>query len=126
VSRPPAGPRDTDVIEKYVAALDDPSLPPAEFHWAGPNSIQIRTTASPGQAISVQVSYHRGWHAKVGSRTIGLHADGLGLMWLRPECSAPCEIQLDYDGGWELRLCRYVSFATLVLLLIVLLRRRRA
>jgi hypothetical protein len=126
VSLPPAGPRDTDAIEKYVAALDDPSMAPAEFHWVGPNSIQIRTMASHGQAISVQISYHPGWHAKVGSRTTDLHSDGLGLMWLRPECSGPCEIQLDYNGGWELRLCRYLSFAAMVLSLSVLLRRRRA
>jgi hypothetical protein len=126
VSRPPAGPRDTDAIEKYVAALDDPSLPPAEFHWAGPNSMQIRTTLSPGQVISVQVSFHPGWHAKVGSRAIALRRDGLGLMWLQPDCSGICEIQLDYDGGWELRLCRYLSFAAVLLLLSVLLRRRRA
>jgi hypothetical protein len=124
VSRAPAGPRDTDAIEKYVAALDDPSLPPSEFHWAGPNSMQIRTTASPGQAVSVQVSYHPGWHAKVGSRAIELRRDGLGLMWLRPDCSGLCEIQLDYDGGWELRLCRYMSFAALALLLAAVVRRR--
>ena len=126
VSRAPAGPRDTDAIEKYVAALDDPSLPPTEFHWAGPNSIQIRTTASPGQAVSVQVSYHPGWHAKVGSRAIDLRRDGLGLILLRPDCSGLCEIQLDYDGGWELRLCRYLSFVALALLLAAVLRRRRA
>jgi hypothetical protein len=126
VSRPPAGPRDTDAIEKYAAALDDPSVPSAEFHWAGPNNIQIRTTASPGQVISVQVSYHPGWHAKAENRPVEVRRDGLGLIWLQPACSGPCEIQLDYDGGWELRLCRYLSFAALVLLLIVLLRRRRA
>jgi hypothetical protein len=126
VSRPPAGPRDTDAIEKYVAALDDPSLPPAEFQWAGPNSIQIRTTASPGQTISVQISYHPGWHAKVGSRAIELRRDGLGQMWLRPDCSSLCEIRLEYDGGWELRLCRYISFGALALLLAAVLRRRQA
>ena len=126
VSSAPAGPRDTDAIEKYIAALDDPSLPPTEFHWGGPNSIQIRTTASPGQAVSVQVSYHPGWHAKVGSRAIELRRDGLGLMWLQPDCSGLCEIQLDYDGGWELRLCRYISFAALTLLVAAVLRRRAA
>jgi hypothetical protein len=104
--------------------LDDPSLAPAEFHRAGLNSIQIRTAPGPGQAISVQVSYHPGWHAKAGNRTVELHRDGLGLMWLRPECSGPCEIQLDYDGGWELRLCRYLSFAAVALLLLVVLRSR--
>jgi hypothetical protein len=118
VSRSPAGPRDTDQIEKYTAALDDPSLPPADFHWGEPNSIQIRTTAGPGQAVSVQVSYHPGWHAKAGNRSVEVRRDGLGLMWLRPACSGPCEIQLDYDGGWELRLCRYLSYTALCALLL--------
>ncbi len=122
VSHSPAGPRDTEEIEKYVAALDAPSLPVADFHWAGPNSIQIRTMASAGQAISVQVSYHPGWHAKSGNRTIEVRRDGLGLMWLRPECSGLCEIQLDYDGGWELRLCRYISFTAMAVLLMLILR----
>ena len=121
VSHSPAGPRDTEEIEKYVAALDDPSLPAADFHWEGPNSIQIRTMASAGQAISVQVSYHPGWHAKSGNRTIEVRRDGLGLMWLRPECSGLCEIQLDYDGGWQLRLCRYISFTAMAVLLMLIL-----
>lgn len=123
VNHPPAGPGDTEEIEKYVAALDDPSLPAADFHWAGPNSIQIRSTTSPGQAISVQVSYHPGWHAKSGNRTIEVRRDGLGLMWLRPECSGLCEIQLDYDGGWELRLCRYISFTAIGLLILAVVWR---
>jgi len=131
VSHPPTGPGDTDEIEKYVAALDDPSLPAAEVRWAGPNNIQIRTNAAPGQAISVQVSYHPGWHAKAGNRMVDVRRDGLGLMWLRPDCSGLCEIQLDYDGGWELRLCRYLSFTAIGLLLLAIawqiaLRRGRA
>ena len=123
VSHSPAGPRDTEEIEKYVGALDDPSLPPADFHWAGPNSIQVRTIADPGQAISIQVSYHPGWHAKAGNRSVDVHRDGLGLMWLRPDCSGLCEIQLDYDGGWELRLCRYLSYAAICALLVAIIWR---
>jgi hypothetical protein len=127
VSRAPAGPGDTDQIEHYVAALDDPSIPAAEFRWTGPNSIQIQAAAVAGQAISVQVSYHPGWHAKSGDRTIEIQRDGLGLLWLRPGCPGPCQIQLDYDGGWELRLCRYASFAMLsVLIVAILWRFRRA
>jgi hypothetical protein len=122
VSHPPVRPSDTAEIEKYVATLDDQSLPAAEFRWTGSNSIQIRTMASPEQAISVQVSYHPGWHAKAGNRTVDVRRDGLGLMWLRPECSGLCEIQLDYDGGWELRLCRYLSFAAVFVLILLILR----
>jgi hypothetical protein len=121
VSRPPTGPRDVSGIEKYVAAIDDVSLPAAELHWAGSNKIDIETTAASGQAISLQVSYHPGWHAKVGTRAVDVHRDGLGLMWLNPQCSGPCEIQLDYDGGWELRLCRYLSFTALAVLMAAIL-----
>jgi hypothetical protein len=122
VSRAPVGPGDTAEIEKYVAALDDPSLPAADFRWTGSNAIQIRTMAKPEQAISVQVSYHPGWHAKAGNRAVQVRRDGLGLMWMRPECSGLCEIQLDYDGGWELRLCRYLSFTALFVLILLVLR----
>jgi hypothetical protein len=71
----------------------------------------------PGQALSVQVSYHPGWHAHVQGRSVPVRRDGLGLMWMDPGCSGPCEVQLDYDGGWELRLCRYLSVAALLGLL---------
>jgi hypothetical protein len=114
---------DADEIERYVAALNDPSTPEADFRWIGTNRILIRTTADRGQALSVQVSYHPGWHAMANHRTVEVQHDGLGLMWLLPECTGPCEIQLDYNGGWELRLCRYLSFATVGGLLLAILWR---
>jgi hypothetical protein len=109
----PRGPDDTGGIERYVAALDDASLPDATFRWEGNNRIRIHTMARPDQAISVQVSWHPGWHASAGGRKIKLLKDGLGLMWMRPGCDGPCDIQLDYDGGWELRLCRWAGYLAL-------------
>jgi hypothetical protein len=109
----PRGPADVAEIERYDAALDDPSLPAADFQWEGRNRIHIRTRAMPGQVITVQVSYHPGWHARGGDRHLQVRKDGLGLMWLRPECNGPCEVQLEYDGGWELRLCRWLSYLAL-------------
>jgi hypothetical protein len=44
--------------------------------------------------------------------------DGLGFLLLRPQCAGPCEIELDYDGGWEYKLCRVLSFMTIVILAI--------
>jgi hypothetical protein len=123
VSRTPAGPRDIDEVERFVAALEDPARAGADLDWAGPNRIRIRATVSAGQAISVQVSYHPGWHATAGGRPVEVRRDGLGLMWLRPDCRGLCEIQLDYDGGWELRLCRYLGFAAIGVMLVALLRR---
>jgi hypothetical protein len=123
VSRAPRAPGDTDEIEKYVAALNDPLAPAADFQWVGTNHIQIRTTADRRNALSIQVSYHPGWHAKVNIRKVEVRRDGLGLMWVRPECSGLCEVQLDYDGGWELRLCRYLSFTVITVLFLAILWR---
>jgi hypothetical protein len=119
VRRLPKAPDDVGGVEKYVAALDDPSLPLAEMRWEGRNRIRIRASAAHGQAVSVQVSYHAGWHASVAGQPRAIYKDGLGLMWLRPECGGPCEILLDYDGGWELRLCRIVSYAALAGLVLI-------
>jgi hypothetical protein len=110
--------RDPEATEQYIAALDDPSLPLAELEWQGRNHINIRTAASPRQAIFVQVTYHPGWRAKVNGQARQIQQDGLGLMWIRPECNGPCNVELDYDGGWELRICRYLSFAAMASLLL--------
>jgi hypothetical protein len=110
VAYAPRGWGDVAAIQRYVSALDDPSLPAADFSWEGRNRIHIRTNLSAGQAITVQVSYHPGWHARVGNRRLKVQKDGLGLMWLIPECNGECDIELDYDGGWELRICRWLSY----------------
>ena len=86
--------------------------------------MRIRASAAPGQVISVQVSYHPGWHARAGGQDRKLNRDGLGLMWLRPGCAGPCEIELDYDGGAELRICRGISYAAIGALILFLPLRR--
>ncbi|MEO7143259.1 MAG: hypothetical protein ABI165_07110 [Bryobacteraceae bacterium] len=122
MSRSPSRAGDTAGLERYVEALDDPSLPPAAFQWDGTNRIRIQSELHRGQVVSVQVSYHAGWRATAGGRTIPVGKDGLGLMWLRPQCAGLCEIQLDYDGGWELRLLRCLSFAAITVMLLLALR----
>lgn len=112
-------------LEPYVRALDDPSLPQAEFRWEGPNRIHVSTMETAGQIISVQVSYHPGWHAQVGGRAVPIHRDPLGLMWFQPECNGACEVQLDYDGGWGLRIYRGISFAAMAGLVVVPLAQLR-
>lgn len=113
----PKAPNDVAGIDRYVAALDQPAFPAATFAWEGTNRIHIHTDARPDQVLSVQVSWHPGWHAVVGGKKIDVRKDGLGLMWMRPECNGACDLQLDYDGGWELRICRwlgYVAWAGLI------------
>jgi hypothetical protein len=125
VARVPQNPEDVRGVEKYVAALDDASLPGTAFQWEGRNRIRIHTTGAAGNVVSVQVTYHPGWHASVGGQSREVRKDGLGLMWLRPGCTGACEVVLDYDGGWELRLCRWLSWFAMALALAVLVRGTR-
>jgi hypothetical protein len=103
-----------------VAALDDRSLPEAGFRWESANRIRIGTSARPDQAVSVQVTYSPGWHAKVNGARREVKADGLGLIWLQPQCNGACDVQLEYDGGWELRICHFLSAIALAALLLFL------
>lgn len=112
VRRQPRSIGDVEELNRYGAAIDDPSLPLSRFRWEGHNQAAIDIPAtSPGQVVSIQVSWHPGWHATAQGGHLPLFRDALGLMWLRPECKTPCRIELDYDGGWALRLCRWVSYA---------------
>jgi hypothetical protein len=122
----PRGPDDTREVERYAAALDDPALPGTSFDWEERNRIRIRTTVAAGQALSVQETYHPGWHASVDGKSQEIFKDGLGLMWLRPACSGSCEVVLDYDGGWELRLCRWLSWLAMAALFIMPFMKKKA
>ena len=129
VRQPPSNPEDVGEVGRYAAALDDSSLPLADLAWEGTNRLRIHTTAAAGQAVSVQVGYHPGWQATVNGQRRAVHKDGLGLMWLQPECSGACEIELDYTGGWLLWLCRLVSYgaiAGLACFLVLIAVRRKS
>lgn len=114
----PRKPADLSEIERFNQAVDDPALPPAELEWKGRNRMEVRSTLQAGQVLALQVNYHPGWHATVGGHSVPLRKDGLGLTWLSPGCNGACTVELEYDGGWELRLCRWVSILALLGLVI--------
>jgi len=120
VRRIPSSSRDTKEVERYVAALENELPPKAEFRWQGANRIRIQATAWPGQALSIQVTHHPGWHATANGASRQIKSDGLGLMWLQPGCNGPCDVQLEYDGGAELRICRLLSAVVLAALILFL------
>jgi hypothetical protein len=118
---------DIGQVQKYVQALNDPSIPPASFRWTSRHSAEIQAALRPDQVISVQVTYHPGWHATVNGRVCPLSGDGLGQVVIAPTCVGACNLQLIYDGGWEMRVARIVSWSSCAgcLVWIALYRRRR-
>jgi hypothetical protein len=109
VTRVPLHGVDVEPIRPYVAALEDASLPPAEIRWDNFSSGRIQTTLRPGQVISVQITYHPGWHAQVNGVRQTVIRDGLGLMVVKPDCSGPCAIDLSFDGGAEYHAMRVAN-----------------
>lgn len=119
----------TEEVARYVSELENANRPEASWRWISPGKAEARAQVSAGEALSVQVSYHPGWHARVNGVETRVHADGLGLLWLKPAQSGAIDVQLSYDGGLEAKACRSISFASMALLgaytLVGIPRRRR-
>src|SRR5262249_5234957 len=101
-------------LRRYMAALDDASLPPADFQWQRPRGATIRTAVNPGQKGSGETCYQPGWHAAANGRPARARKDGLGFLLIEPECNGPCRIDLSYKGGPEYITCRVLSFVALL------------
>jgi hypothetical protein len=118
VSRTPIHGLDLDPLRPYVAALDDRGMPHAEFRWTSMHSADISTQLDPGQVLSVQMAWHKGWHATANGTPTSILRDAIGLMYIDPEISGPCKIELLYDGGTEMRAARVIGALTVLLLVL--------
>ena len=117
VARTPTSAADVEPLRPYVAALDDSSMPEAPFSWSSAHSARIVTNLAPGQVISWQESFHKGWHASVNGRDVPITRDALGVMIIDVQVTGPVTVDLNYDGGLEMRLAHGLSAGTLVILL---------
>jgi hypothetical protein len=114
VTRQPAHGLDVDQLDRYVAALEDPAGPVADFEWRNFHAARILAAAQPGQVVAVQETYVPGWHAVVDGVQKPVEKDGLGLMIVRPGCHGACTIEMYYDGGAELAAARVASAAVML------------
>lgn len=117
VTRVPVNGLDVEPLRPYVAALDDPALPRADFVWTSAHSAKIHGALAAGQVISVQEAWHRGWHANAS-----ITHDALGQMVLDPGHPGPFDIDLIYDGGAEMKIAKILSACTALALVFFSLR----
>jgi hypothetical protein len=112
VSRAPRSPFDVAPITPYVAAIEDSSLPVASWEELRADWVKVRSDILPGQVVSVAMTYTPGWHATVLGVPQRTFSDGLGMLAIDPACRGTCEITLNYDGGVEARVTKWLSLAT--------------
>jgi hypothetical protein len=122
--KPPA--YDTALIKPYLAALEDPALPRADFRWTSESSARIAADLLPEHLLSVQIAWDQGWHAAVNGEARRAWGDKLGQMVVEPRCNGPCTVELVWDGGLEMQIARVVSPTALGagILWIILWRKR--
>jgi hypothetical protein len=113
VSHAPAAASDVAEAKRYIAAVESEAAPSPTFVWLQDSRARIHATLAANQVLSVQVTYHPGWKATAGGRTVPISKDGLGQMILGPP-PGDYDISLVYDGGWESTVCRALS-ATILL-----------
>lgn len=98
----------------YVAALEDASLPLASFAWVTRHSARIDAMLKPQHVVSVQMTHHPGWRATANGRKADVRRDGLGQILIVPACDGRCRIELEYDGGSEMRWARWAPWIVLL------------
>ena len=126
VTRQPIHGLDLDPARAYVAALDDPSLPLARLNWTSPSRAVIDAGMTPGQLVSVQETWMKGWRASANGRPVRVFSDKLGLIAIDPNCSGPCHIDLSFGLTAEGWITRILSLTVTFLALTALLVRKRA
>jgi hypothetical protein len=115
VRRTPVNGIDIEPLLPYAAALDNPALPEADFRWTARHAASIHANLSPQHVVSIQISYHPGWHAVVNGSERPVGQDGIGQMYIEPHCDGICSIELAYDGGREMRIARGVAWTAWIL-----------
>ncbi len=105
---------DAGPLRPYVRALEDPALPLAAMRWLNRHTARISARLARDQILSVQISYHPGWHAAVNGAPRRVYGDRIGQLVIEPACEGPCTVELMYDGGVETRIVRVVAWGALL------------
>jgi len=116
VARMPINGIDIEPLRPYVSSIEDSRFPAASFEWTSPHSASIRTKLARDQVVSIQIAWHPGWHAEVSGHPAPILKDALGFMYVQPAAEGSVEVALTYNGGTEMRVARWLSAITALLL----------
>ncbi len=122
IVRAPVNGIDVDPLRVYVAALEDRQIASAKFLWIDAHTAEIAVDLQADQAVSVQISWHPGWHATINGNSIPVQADGLGQIVVDPRMAGDATIRLEYDGGTEMRIARLLRALAAIFLAAALAR----
>jgi hypothetical protein len=120
--RAPENGLDIEPIQPFVAALEDPAMPPATFRWVNRHEAVIDTETSAGQVIFLQISRDKGWKAIEDGIVLPVMADPLGMSYVEPVKRGPVRLRLIYDGGSEVELTRVFLGLGLLLIAVLVVR----
>jgi hypothetical protein len=110
VKKPPTDGLDTKELVGFVAALEDPTMPPANLKWESWGKATITANMAKGQVIAIQMNHDKGWTVTNGR----IVKDGLGLLAIEPESSGPVTVTLEYTGSTERTLVRAASIVSML------------
>lgn len=109
VQHTPVNGIDVTELQRYVSAIETGEATASAFRWLGTERAVIDARLSPGEVISVQVNFDKGWHARVNGQPARVRPDGLGLIVVESTCRGDCHVELTYQGSCELLSCRLAS-----------------
>jgi hypothetical protein len=101
--------RHPQVLEPYIAAMEDATRPVLRTAWRGATTLEIEGPVDAGRLIAVSMNADPGWRAAQDGREIPIEADSLGFVVLRPTASAAVHIELRYRVGAEPRIMAAIS-----------------
>jgi hypothetical protein len=114
-TRTPVTGMDVQPLEPLVQALEDESLPSANFRWLNRHEALVDAQTAPGQVIFLQISHDSGWRAEQDGAPRPIFRDALGMMYIEPARAGRTQLHLIYDGGPEAKIAWLLFAAGLLL-----------
>jgi hypothetical protein len=115
IRRAPVNGLDTEPLEPYVRAIENPDYPQAEFVWINQHQAQVKANLAADQLLSVQITADPGWHARLNGAERPVTPDALGMMVIAPRCSGACVVDLSFEATPELRWMRVAQIGGVVM-----------